>query len=86
LLTLFGQANKVRRVAGATRRSWFCFIYIFDKSNFKIKTGSSRTAGRHTFVRQQKYAKLPSLSRGLWTFAKGIWLPGTVEETSRPFA
>ena len=25
----------------------------------KIKTGSSRTAGRHTFVRQQKYAKVP---------------------------
>ena len=26
----------------------------------KSKTGGSRPAGRHTFVRQQKYAKVPS--------------------------
>jgi hypothetical protein len=30
------------------------------KLSFKIKIGSLRTAGRHTFVRQQKYAKVPS--------------------------
>jgi hypothetical protein len=27
---------------------------------FKTRTGGSRPAGRHTFVRQQKYAKVPS--------------------------
>jgi hypothetical protein len=30
----------------------------------KSKTGGSRTATRHTFARQQKYAKMPSPSGG----------------------
>ena len=66
LLTLFGQANKVRRLTGATRRFWFylCYVLVVNIKE-KNKTGSSRTAGRHTFVRQQKYAKVPALSRGL---------------------
>ena len=33
---------------------------MFLISNHKSKTGGSRPARRHTFVRQQKYAKVPS--------------------------
>jgi hypothetical protein len=32
--------------------------------SLKVKTGGSRTAERHTFARQQKYAKVPSPSGG----------------------
>jgi len=87
LLTLFGQANKVRRAAGRNPPFLIFFIFMSCSSiqKHKTKTGSLRTAGRHTFVRQQKYAKMPSLSRGLWTFAKGLWLSGAAEETIRPF-
>ena len=50
----------------------------------KRKTGGLRPARRHTFVRQQKYAKVPSLSRGLCTFARRIWLPAATEERAGP--
>jgi hypothetical protein len=41
-------------------------ILLLFKSllNFKSKTGGLRTAERHTFVRQQKYAKVPSPGGG----------------------
>jgi hypothetical protein len=44
-----------------------CFLAFSDKSeNLKkqIRTGGSRTARRHTFTLQQKYAKVPSPGGG----------------------
>ena len=35
-------------------------VALFAACKRLIKTGGSRTARRHTFARQQKYAKVPS--------------------------
>jgi hypothetical protein len=49
LLTLLGQQKSKAQSGGATPG--------FSLLKAKIKTGGSRPARRHTFVRQQKYAK-----------------------------
>jgi hypothetical protein len=37
------------------------FFFSCGFFRVKVKTGSTRTARRHTFARQQKYAKVPGL-------------------------
>ena len=60
-------------LSGASIRELRFFVFwvvrgfdltVFNKIEVNTKTGGSRAAKRHTFLRQQKYAKVPSPSGG----------------------